>query len=65
MEAPHRPAGPIAQRRQSRSSEWYAMRWKIEMFHKILKIRLQGLIKSPRLRTAETIGEPHLAVLAF
>jgi hypothetical protein len=34
--------------------EWYAMRWKIETFHKILKSGCRA--ESSRLRTAERLG---------
>ncbi len=39
--------------------EWYAMRWKIEMFRKILKSGCKAEIEVADNRT---IGEPHLAV---
>ena len=53
MEAPHRPAGPIAQDAIEKL-EWYAMRWKIEMFHKILKSGCKA--EELRLRTAERLA---------
>ena len=53
MEAPHRPAGPIAQDAIEKL-EWYAMRWKIEMFHKILKSGCKA--EESRLRTAERLA---------
>ena len=34
--------------------EWYAMRWKIEMFHKILKSGCK--VEESRLRTAERLA---------
>ena len=54
MEAPHRPA-PVQSRKDAiEKLEWYAMRWKIEMFHKILKSGCKA--EESRLRTAERLA---------
>jgi hypothetical protein len=46
---------PIASRREAiEKLDWYAMRWKIETFHKILKSGCHA--EESRLRTAERLA---------
>ena len=64
LEIDHGPAGGIAQgccEDAVRMLCWYALRWKIEVFHKILKIWLQG----GRLKIADggTASQPDLGAL--
>ena len=46
---------PVTSRQEAiENLEWYAMRWKIETFHKILKSGCKA--ESSKLRTAERIA---------
>ena len=53
VEAPDGPAGPVARGRAGKV-RWYAMRWKIETFHKILKSGCRA--EEPPLLSAERIA---------
>lgn len=55
---------PVTSRVQAiEKLQWYALRWKIETFHKILKSGCQA--EQSKLRTAERLVNLHLANLRF
>ena len=54
VEADHRSSCSLPRRTPSRSCRWYALRWKIEVFHKILKSGCKA--EESKLRTAQRLA---------